>query len=349
MRPGPAEGALWLEWERAGISSRAPLNRPLVIGSDAASDVCLPDASVAGRHAVVLLVNGQPFVDASGSSNGVGLDGGWVPQATLSPGQWFYVGETPFRVVGAQSSQPAASGPLIVGAVVAASNAPLAPRPLPPGWGGSSPGWGGPAGGMAGGATRSFLPLALLLLGAVAVITLVGGGLYFSTMQSRANSSAAAQISSGDGALQEESSQGAPVRETSQGAITFNPSSTSCTSPATVIMTVDLPASMQSGDSWIVIVDGVTWLSGTLSSTTSGGATAFVRRSDGSWRSTNTLPPTLIAQSCYAAKIAARSSGMGMTPSQLVSIMMWAVGHHTMQATDSSGNVVAEGHYTITE
>jgi hypothetical protein len=201
---------------------------------------------------------------------------------------------------------------------------------------------------MAGGASRSFLPWALLLLSAVAVITLVGGGLYFSTMQSRANSSTSGQISSSDGAPQQESSEGAPQQGSSRGAITFNPSSTSCTSPATVIMTADFPASMQSGDGWIMSVDGITWLSGTLSSSGSGGATAFVQRSDGSWRSTNTMSATLIAESCSAAKVYARSSGLGMTPAQLVWVLMWAVGHHTMQATDSSGGVVAQGSYTIT-
>ena len=112
MRPGAAGASaaagLWLEWERAGFTSRLPLNRPLTIGRDAAADVRLPDQTVSRRHAVVSLVNGQPVVDATGSTNGVQLDRGRADRVALSVGQTFRIGPASFRVVPAPVTQPTA-------------------------------------------------------------------------------------------------------------------------------------------------------------------------------------------------------------------------------------------------
>jgi hypothetical protein len=92
---------LWLEWERAGLRLRLPLNRPLVIGRDPSSNVCLADPTVSRRHAVVSLVAGQPFVDATSSTNGITLDRGRASQVALSLGQVFQIGDATFRVVSA--------------------------------------------------------------------------------------------------------------------------------------------------------------------------------------------------------------------------------------------------------
>jgi hypothetical protein len=98
---------MWLEWERAGVRSRLPLDRPLIIGRDASSDVRLPESTVSRRHAVVSLVNGQALVDATGSTNGIKLDRGRADKVALSPGQLFQIGDTTFRVVPAPEAQPA--------------------------------------------------------------------------------------------------------------------------------------------------------------------------------------------------------------------------------------------------
>ena len=94
-RPGVVEESvavgLWLEWERTGIRSRLPLSRPLTIGRDSACDVCLPEATVSRRHAVVRLMPDGPFVDATGSTNGIALDGGPANQAALGLGQVFRI------------------------------------------------------------------------------------------------------------------------------------------------------------------------------------------------------------------------------------------------------------------
>lgn len=131
MRPGAAAGAgaangLWLEWERAGFKSRLPLNRPLTIGRDAEADVRLPDPTVSRRHAVVTLVGGQALVDATGSTNGVQLDRGRADRASLSLGQSFRIGDTTFRVVGAQ-------GPVAAPVATPEPTAwsPVGPPPLP--------------------------------------------------------------------------------------------------------------------------------------------------------------------------------------------------------------------------
>jgi hypothetical protein len=106
---------MWLEWERAGIRSRLPLDRPLVIGRDPSSDVRLVDPTVSRRHAIVSIVAGQAVVDASGSTNGIQLARGRADKVALSPGQPFRIGDTEFRVaLGGAGAQPAAAQPAAV-------------------------------------------------------------------------------------------------------------------------------------------------------------------------------------------------------------------------------------------
>ena len=114
-RPDPvgARGAgLWLEWERAGARSHLPLNRPLSIGRDPSSDVCLTDPTVSLRHAVVSIAAGRPHIDASTSTNGIALDQGRTNRATLSLGQSFRIGDAVFRVVAAPAIPPQPSQPV---------------------------------------------------------------------------------------------------------------------------------------------------------------------------------------------------------------------------------------------
>ena len=106
---------MWLEWERAGITSRLPLNRPLTIGRDAGCDIRMAEPTVSRRHAVVSLVGGQPLVDATGSTNGIQLDRGRADRVSLSVGQSFRIGDATFRVIGAQGP---AQGPAAVPAAV---------------------------------------------------------------------------------------------------------------------------------------------------------------------------------------------------------------------------------------
>jgi hypothetical protein len=106
---------VWLEWERAGITSRLPLNRPLTIGRDAGCDIRMAEPTVSRRHAVVSLVGGQPLVDATGSTNGIQLDRGRADRVSLSVGQSFRIGDATFRVIGAQGP---AQGPAAVPAAV---------------------------------------------------------------------------------------------------------------------------------------------------------------------------------------------------------------------------------------
>ncbi|HEX7613147.1 MAG TPA: FHA domain-containing protein, partial [Candidatus Limnocylindrales bacterium] len=138
-RPGPGgaggfaggSSGLWLEWERAGVRSRLPLNRSLVIGRDATSDVCLPDPTVSRRHAVVSLKGGQPFVDATGSTNGVAMDRGRAEQVAVSVGQSFRIGNTEFWIVTGPAASPVAPRPAAPSAPAAANPLAQAPRPMP--------------------------------------------------------------------------------------------------------------------------------------------------------------------------------------------------------------------------
>jgi pSer/pThr/pTyr-binding forkhead associated (FHA) protein len=111
---GASGSGLWLEWERAGMRSRLPLSRPLTIGRDAASDVCLTEPTVSRRHAIVSVVGDRPQVNASTSTNGIVLDQGRTNRATLSSGQPFKIGDTVFRVVETLGREPAGPRPVAV-------------------------------------------------------------------------------------------------------------------------------------------------------------------------------------------------------------------------------------------
>jgi hypothetical protein len=132
VRPGVtgSGGAVgpWLEWERAGVRSGLPLNRPLVIGRDASSDIRVADQTVSRRHAVVALVDGQAVVDATGSANGINFGGGRVAKIALSLGQSFRIGDTEFRFVPVPSHM-AQAAPAQAGAQTQAMGMP-APQPV---------------------------------------------------------------------------------------------------------------------------------------------------------------------------------------------------------------------------
>ena len=152
MGPGQVDGAtsstgLWLEWERAGTRSIKPLDRWLMIGRDAAADICLDDTTVSLRHAVVSVIDGLPVIAATGSTNGIELERGRTDRAALSLGQSFRIGLTTFRVVASPKTGP--------GSATAASpmaqpswpgpHHPVAPWPSRPGMPGVSQGRIAPA------------------------------------------------------------------------------------------------------------------------------------------------------------------------------------------------------------
>ncbi|MGA3058580.1 MAG: FHA domain-containing protein [Candidatus Limnocylindrales bacterium] len=87
------------------------MDRPLRIGRDPGCDVVLADPTVSRRHAVVSVPGGQPFVDASTSTNGIQLDRGRADRAALGLGQVFSIGATAFRVVQTPAAQPALAQP----------------------------------------------------------------------------------------------------------------------------------------------------------------------------------------------------------------------------------------------
>ena len=103
MRPGAAgvgaANGLWLKWDRAGASTRVPLNRPLSIGRDHTCDIWLDEPTVSRHHAVVSIVNGRVHIDAGTSTNGIKLEEGNASKATLDVGQSFDIGNTKFSVV----------------------------------------------------------------------------------------------------------------------------------------------------------------------------------------------------------------------------------------------------------
>jgi len=114
VQPGTASGTgiysgLWLEWDRAGVRSRLPLDRSLTIGREAGCDVRIQEPTVSRHHATVSISAGRPLVDATGSTNGIRLERGRADRVALSLGQPFQLGSATFRVVEGPMSAASAS------------------------------------------------------------------------------------------------------------------------------------------------------------------------------------------------------------------------------------------------
>jgi hypothetical protein len=119
----------------------------------------------------------------------------------------------------------------------------------------------------------------------------------------------------------------ASVGSTSSGII-FSPSTVSCSAPAVFTATAHLPSSVHAGDTVTITLDGKT--AGTSQVSPSG--SDVTQQADGSWVSISTTSLGAMRSLCAAGS----STGV-LTP-----------GTHTMQVLDSSGNVLAQGSYTVT-
>ena len=128
QRSSGRRATVWLEWNRAGVRSRLPLNRPLTIGRDPSCDVRLPEPTVSRRHALVSIVGGRPLVDASMSMNGISLDCGRANHAALGIGQTFAIGATVFRLVGGPAAVAQATPSTAQSLVLAAQGQPAMAR-----------------------------------------------------------------------------------------------------------------------------------------------------------------------------------------------------------------------------
>jgi hypothetical protein len=120
-----------------------------------------------------------------------------------------------------------------------------------------------------------------------------------------------------------------PVATT--GSITFAPSVLSCASPVDMVVTIILPASVQSGDSISQSFDGQ---SGGSTPITEGGTTTH--RADGTWVDVSTSTASSMQADCASG--GQNSSGIEvLTP-----------GAHVMTINDSTGKLLATGSYTVT-
>ena len=88
----------WLVYVEDGVERRLPLEHPLRIGRDPSCDIVLDDPTVSRQHALVALVAGRPFVDASASRNGIRVERARADRIALSPGRAFGVADIVFRV-----------------------------------------------------------------------------------------------------------------------------------------------------------------------------------------------------------------------------------------------------------
>ena len=184
MRPGAAgAGAvsgLWLKWDRAGVSTRALLDKPLRIGRDRTCDIWLDEPTVSRHHAVVSIVNGRVHIDASTSANGIRLDEGHTTKAMLDVGQSFKIGNTTFSIVErpilTQPVAPTAPAPALAPGAQPAFGGlgmPYAALPAyPPGFAAAN------ATGQPRGQSRRLWPFAVV--GAIALVAVIAlGGLFW--------------------------------------------------------------------------------------------------------------------------------------------------------------------------
>ena len=115
----------------------------------------------------------------------------------------------------------------------------------------------------------------------------------------------------------------------SSGGITFSPSTVSCSSPVVFTATVRLPASVHSGDTITVMLDGKKVASSPISADSS-----TVQQADGSWISTDTTSAASMQSLCASGGSA---GGLGIL----------TIGTHTETILDSNGKVLAQGSYTV--
>ena len=116
------------------------------------------------------------------------------------------------------------------------------------------------------------------------------------------------------------------------GSITFAPSVLSCSSPVDMIVTIVLPASVQSGDSISESLDGH---SSGATPVTEGGTTTH--RADGTWIDVSTSTAESMQTDC--SRGGQNSSGIGVL----------TAGSHSVRIYDSLGNLLASGTYTVTD
>jgi hypothetical protein len=110
-----------------------------------------------------------------------------------------------------------------------------------------------------------------------------------------------------------------------QGSITFGPATESCSNPAALTETIQLPSSVKATDMITLKANGTTVVSEAAS------GSGLVPKPDGTWQE---ITQTTVAdlQSLCAAGNAS-----------------WTPGTHTLQILDSSLKVLAQGSYTVVQ
>jgi hypothetical protein len=195
---------------------------------------------------------------------------------------------------------------------------------------GQQPGWGGAPQGYAPSGPGVNKGVVAVIIGVVVVVAMVFGLLIIgiSRNNSTAQSSPFTSASPSPSVTSSLPTQ-PPVATT--GSITFAPSVLSCSSPVDMVMTTILPTSVQSGDSIAESFDGH---SGGSTPVTEGGTTTH--RADGTWVDVSTSSASSMQADC--ARGGQNSGGIEvLTP-----------GVHVVTISDSTGNVLATGSYTVT-
>jgi hypothetical protein len=94
----PGSGPRLVAMQGAYLGQIFPVDREMIVGRDASSDVPLPaDSTVSRRHARIAPLDGGFQIVDLGSSNGTFVNGGRVTEAALRPGDEVSIGSTRFR------------------------------------------------------------------------------------------------------------------------------------------------------------------------------------------------------------------------------------------------------------
>jgi hypothetical protein len=108
------------------------------------------------------------------------------------------------------------------------------------------------------------------------------------------------------------------------GSIYFTPSMLSCSAPVDFVTVLSLPASVQDGDTVTETLDGATYGTGTVTSS------SWTHLSDGSWTNTTTDTASQITSACSGGDAAL------------------VTGTHVVKLLDAHDTVLAESQYTVT-
>lgn len=116
-----------------GVISECMLDKErITLGRSDQNDITIPDRAVSGKHAVIVTILEDSFLEDVGSTNGTHVNGEPVTRHTLAHGDIITIGRNTIRYVGPEEAGVDAEQTMIAGSMPMAAPPPPAPAPPTP-------------------------------------------------------------------------------------------------------------------------------------------------------------------------------------------------------------------------